>query len=141
LAAAWYLLDMALDRDYLRNSAATLAASGVFVGTSSWKYPGWRGQFYDSARYEWRGKFAKTRFEKNCLAEYAEVSKPNATNFLDGSGVLSGPFAPGFAGIVRLGLGPSDKAGLQFDVPFSAPGGWPALAPRARRGSGGGPSG
>ena len=66
---------MALDREYLKNSAATLAASGVFIGTSSWKYPGWRGQLYDSARYEWRGKFAKTRFEKNCLAEYAEVFK------------------------------------------------------------------
>jgi uncharacterized protein YecE (DUF72 family) len=59
----------------LKNSAAALAASGVFIGTSSWKYPGWRGQLYDGARYEWRGKFAKTRFEKNCLAEYAEVFK------------------------------------------------------------------
>ena len=66
---------MSLDREYLKNSAATLAASGVFIGTSSWKYPGWRGQLYNSARYEWRGKFAKTRFEKNCLAEYAEVFK------------------------------------------------------------------
>ena len=66
---------MSLDREYLKSSAATLAASGIFIGTSSWKYPGWRGQLYDSARYEWRGKFAKTRFEKNCLAEYAEVFK------------------------------------------------------------------
>ena len=66
---------MALDREFLRNSAATLGASGVFIGTSSWKYPGWRGQLYESARYEWRGKFAQTRFEKNCLAEYAEVFK------------------------------------------------------------------
>jgi uncharacterized protein YecE (DUF72 family) len=30
---------------------------------------------YDPARYEWRGKFAESRFEKNCLAEYAEVFK------------------------------------------------------------------
>ena len=66
---------MALDREYLKNSAATLAASGVFIGTSSWKYPGWRGQLYDSARYQWRGKFSNARFEKNCLAEYAEVFK------------------------------------------------------------------
>ena len=66
---------MALDREFLKNSAAALAASGVFIGTSSWKYPGWRGQLYDSARYEWRGKFAQARFEKNCLAEYAEVFK------------------------------------------------------------------
>lgn len=60
---------------YLQDSARTLAASGVFVGTSSWKYPGWRGQLYDSARYAWRGKFSNARFEKNCLAEYAEVFK------------------------------------------------------------------
>lgn len=52
-----------------------LAVQGVFVGTSSWKYPGWRGILYDSARYEWRGRFAETRFNKYCLAEYAEVFK------------------------------------------------------------------
>ena len=28
---------------------------------------------YDPVRYEYRGKFAQSRFEKNCLAEYAEV--------------------------------------------------------------------
>jgi uncharacterized protein YecE (DUF72 family) len=39
------------------------------------KYPGWRGTFYDEARYVWHGKFAKLRFERNCLAEYAEVFK------------------------------------------------------------------
>ncbi len=52
-----------------------LAARGVFVGTSSWKYPGWCGALYDRARYEWRGKFAETRFNRDCLAEYAEVFK------------------------------------------------------------------
>ena len=30
---------------------------------------------YDPARYVWRGKVAESRFEKNCLAEYAEVFK------------------------------------------------------------------
>jgi uncharacterized protein YecE (DUF72 family) len=70
-----YCPDMAIDRAFLRKSAATLAAAGVFIGASSWKYPGWRGQIYDGARYEWRGKFALSRFEKNCLAEYAEVFK------------------------------------------------------------------
>lgn len=30
---------------------------------------------YDEARYEYRGKFAMSRFEKNCLTEYAEVFK------------------------------------------------------------------
>jgi uncharacterized protein YecE (DUF72 family) len=55
--------------------AAALAAKGVFVGTSSWKYEGWFGQLYTPARYEYRGKVAKTRFERDCLAEYAEVFK------------------------------------------------------------------
>jgi uncharacterized protein YecE (DUF72 family) len=52
-----------------------LAALGVFVGTSSWKYSGWRGLLYDEARYIWRGRFAESRFQQNCLAEYAEVFK------------------------------------------------------------------
>jgi uncharacterized protein YecE (DUF72 family) len=30
---------------------------------------------YEAARYEWRGKFAQSRFERNCLAEYASVFK------------------------------------------------------------------
>jgi uncharacterized protein YecE (DUF72 family) len=30
---------------------------------------------YDAARYEYRNKFATTRFERNCLTEYAEVFK------------------------------------------------------------------
>ena len=50
-----------------------LADSGIYVGTSSWKYPGWLGQLYSPERYEYRGKVAKSRFEKNCLDEYAEV--------------------------------------------------------------------
>jgi uncharacterized protein YecE (DUF72 family) len=50
-----------------------LAQQGIYLGTSSWKYPGWLGQLYSPARYEYRGKVAKCRFEKNCLEEYAEV--------------------------------------------------------------------
>ena len=30
---------------------------------------------YDGARCEYRGKFAETRFKRDCLAEYAEVFK------------------------------------------------------------------
>jgi uncharacterized protein YecE (DUF72 family) len=30
---------------------------------------------YDRARYAYRGKFAQTRFNRECLAEYAEVFK------------------------------------------------------------------
>jgi uncharacterized protein YecE (DUF72 family) len=59
----------------LRRRIAELAAQGVFIGTSSWKYSGWCGMLYDEARYVYRGKFAESRFEKNCLSEYAEVFK------------------------------------------------------------------
>jgi len=55
--------------------AAKLAATGVFIGTSSWKYPGWRGMLYSEDRYVTRGKFSETRFNRDCLAEYAEVFK------------------------------------------------------------------
>ena len=63
------------DRAGLAAQLAALAKDGVFIGTSSWKYPGWRGQIYDEQRYVYRGKFAMSRFEKACLAEYAEVFK------------------------------------------------------------------
>jgi len=59
----------------MRQTAAELAAKNVFIGTSSWKYQGWFGQLYTAARYEYRGKVAKTRFERDCLHEYAEVFK------------------------------------------------------------------
>src|SRR5271166_7011903 len=66
---------MAFNREQLKQQAAELAAQGVYIGTSSWKYPGWCGMLYDRARYEYRGKFAETRFKRDCLGEYAEVFK------------------------------------------------------------------
>jgi uncharacterized protein YecE (DUF72 family) len=66
---------VAFVRDQIKQQVAKLAESAVFIGTSSWKYEGWRGMLYDEARYVYRGKFAKSRFEKNCLNEYAEVFK------------------------------------------------------------------
>jgi uncharacterized protein YecE (DUF72 family) len=66
---------VSFSRDEIKARVAGLATNGIFVGTSSWKYPGWNGLLYDAARYEYRGKFAKTRFERNCLSEYAEVFK------------------------------------------------------------------
>jgi len=66
---------MVFDRDRIKAKAAELAAKGVFIGTSSWKYEGWFGQLYTPARYEYRGKVAKTRFQRDCLGEYAEVFK------------------------------------------------------------------
>lgn len=66
---------MSFDRKTIQARVADLAATGVFIGTSSWKYAGWRGQLYDEARYIYRGKVAETRFERDCLTEYAEVFK------------------------------------------------------------------
>lgn len=66
---------MPFDREQIKIQAAELAARGVYLGTSSWKYSGWRGMLYDDSRYVYRGKFAESRFEKNCLSEYAEVFK------------------------------------------------------------------
>jgi uncharacterized protein YecE (DUF72 family) len=64
-----------LTRQALAEQAASLAVQGVYVGTSSWKYPGWRRTIYDRARYEHQGKFAETRFKRECRREYAEVFK------------------------------------------------------------------
>jgi hypothetical protein len=33
---------MAFDREQIKSKVATLAASGVYTGTSNWKYEGWR---------------------------------------------------------------------------------------------------
>jgi hypothetical protein len=50
-----------------------LTESNLFVGTSSWKYEGWLGSIYSPERYSSRGRFSKSRFERECLKEYAEV--------------------------------------------------------------------
>src|SRR5258708_5841920 len=66
---------MPFDCQKMKTAAAGLAAQGVFLGTSSWKYAGWRGQLYDEERYVWHGKFSEARFERSCLKEYAGVFK------------------------------------------------------------------
>ncbi len=57
----------------MKQAASGLAAQNVFIGTSSWKYPGWRGWLYEEERYLTRGKFSNARFERHCLSEYAEL--------------------------------------------------------------------
>ena len=66
---------MPFERQNLKTKLADLGSKGVFIGTSSWKYRGWRGLLYDEARYVYRGRLAESRFERNCLDEYAEVFK------------------------------------------------------------------
>src|SRR5436309_1950066 len=67
---------MAFDREAIKQRAAELAAKGVFIGTSSWKYEGWFGQLYTPTRYEYCGKVAKTRFPKD-LSERIRRSVQN----------------------------------------------------------------
>ncbi len=57
----------------LRDRLSALVQRGVYIGTSSWKYPGWLGQVYDPSRYEYRGRVAQKRFNDRCLEEYARV--------------------------------------------------------------------
>ena len=59
----------------LQSAVQSLAANGIYIGASSWKYSGWTGLLYDEQRYHYRGKFAETRFERDCLTEYAETFK------------------------------------------------------------------
>src|SRR5579859_2254101 len=66
---------MEFDRDELKSRLAKLATEGIYVGTSSWKYAGWCGQIYDREKYITHGRFAETRFKRDCLTEYAEVFK------------------------------------------------------------------
>jgi uncharacterized protein YecE (DUF72 family) len=55
---------------YVRSNTDRLrrwAKRGIYFGTSSWKYPGWKGMIYSVAYPSQRA------FEQNCLAEYARV--------------------------------------------------------------------
>ena len=45
-------------RAELRDALAKLAGQNVYIGTSSWKYPGWCGRLYDRDRYTWRNRFS-----------------------------------------------------------------------------------
>jgi uncharacterized protein YecE (DUF72 family) len=59
----------------------TLADRGVYLGTSSWKYPGWLRSIYTPERYESRGKFSQKKFEAECLAEYARTFRTVGGDF------------------------------------------------------------
>jgi uncharacterized protein YecE (DUF72 family) len=62
-----------LDLPRYRQQLAQLADQGIFIGTSSWKYPGWCGLIYDEQRYLTRSKFSDAKFNRECLADYAET--------------------------------------------------------------------
>ncbi|HOA73638.1 MAG TPA: DUF72 domain-containing protein [Phycisphaerae bacterium] len=58
---------------WIADRVQSLAKRGVYIGTSSWKYPGWLGQVYDPGRYAIRGRLSERKFRNDCLAEYATV--------------------------------------------------------------------
>jgi uncharacterized protein YecE (DUF72 family) len=62
-----------INRARLSAKLAALASENIFIGTSSWKYEGWIGQIYSRSRYLARGKFSQTRFQAECLREYAST--------------------------------------------------------------------
>jgi hypothetical protein len=57
-----------LDLPRYRQQISQLAGQEIFVGTSSWKYPGWCGLIYDEQRYLTRCKFSEAKFNRKCLA-------------------------------------------------------------------------
>jgi len=61
------------DKEALARCLRSLANQDIFMGTSSWKYPGWIDQIYTRERYLSRGKFSQKHFEAECLAEFAET--------------------------------------------------------------------
>jgi uncharacterized protein YecE (DUF72 family) len=61
------------DRAGLARRLRSLAQENIWIGTSSWKYPGWLDQIYTRERYQTRGKVSQKRFDAECLAEFAET--------------------------------------------------------------------
>jgi uncharacterized protein YecE (DUF72 family) len=67
-------------KEQVRAQLTELARAGIYVGTSSWKYAGWLGLLYSPEKYlryfkQGPPKILKGRFEKTCLAEYAQTFK------------------------------------------------------------------
>jgi hypothetical protein len=63
---------MTFVRENVQAAMAELAGQGIFVGTSSWKYAGWRGQLYSDDRYVWR-VYVNNRLEGNALKTIAGI--------------------------------------------------------------------
>jgi uncharacterized protein YecE (DUF72 family) len=57
----------------LRSALGGLAGERIYIGCSSWKYPGWLDQIYTRSNYLSRGRFSKKAFEAECLREYAGI--------------------------------------------------------------------
>ena len=72
----------------------SFAAKGLFIGTSSWKYEGWRGQLYTPCCYEYRGKVAVSPFERECLKTKRKVRELNDDALFEPATACSMDFGP-----------------------------------------------
>ncbi|MCK5573176.1 MAG: DUF72 domain-containing protein [Bacteroidetes bacterium] len=62
--------DAPVSSEYVTTNGERLkqwASRGIYFGTSSWKYPGWKGQVYN------RSYPSKRSFDQECLTEYAQL--------------------------------------------------------------------
>lgn len=65
---------MLFERSGIAASLKHLAdAHHLYLGTVSWRFPGWCGMLYDEENYLWGNHFSKKRFSDRCLEEYATV--------------------------------------------------------------------
>ena len=62
-----------LPREEFSHRLRRFAGESIFIGTSSWKYPGWLGSVYTDDAYRGRSRFSERKFNETCLSEYAEV--------------------------------------------------------------------
>ena len=70
---------MAFDREQIKKKVAALAAKGVFIGTSSWKYEGWLDRFYTPDRYEKQKQGANKKAEDAWFPGLAVEAAPTET--------------------------------------------------------------
>lgn len=65
---------MIFQRNRIKHFLSRLASEhNLFLGTTSWRFPGWCGTLYDEDLYLWGKHFSQKRFEENCIGEYASV--------------------------------------------------------------------
>jgi uncharacterized protein YecE (DUF72 family) len=63
--------DRLFHREVVAEKLRRLAAENIFIGTSSWRYPGW-ASLHARAIHHAR-QTLKAKFEATCIAEYAET--------------------------------------------------------------------
>ena len=73
-----------LPREEFSHRLRRLAGESIFIGTSSWKYPGWLGSVYTDDRYRGRSRFSESKSRgkggavKGSAYQRGEGSQPKA---------------------------------------------------------------